>query len=104
MQRLTIEVFGVVLAAGLGLAAGVATATEQPSVVLTPAEKITFPGGRNESRKADFSADSGSPLHWVGDTLCVINSWEQPWVGKGPDLSHLRRGAPSRMDPKIEKL
>jgi hypothetical protein len=87
----------------LGLASA-AAATEQPSVVLTPAKKITFPGGRNESRKADFSADSASPLHWVGDTLYVINSWEHPWIGQGPDLFHLTRGSPCKMDPKLKKL
>ena len=81
-----------------------AMGAEGPSIVLTNAPLIKFPGGYNAERKGDFLADCGSPLHWVGDTLYVFNSWERPWRGQGPDLFHLERGFASKMDPSVEKL
>lgn len=75
-----------------------------PSVVLTDAPLITFPGGHNPERKADFPADCHSPLHWVGDTLYVFNSWERPWRGQGKDLFHLERGFATKMDPTVTNL
>lgn len=81
-----------------------AVAADGPSVELASAPTVKFPGGHNAERKADFIADCGSPLHWVGDTLYVFNSWENPWRGQGPDLFHLERGSATKMDPALDKL
>jgi hypothetical protein len=87
------------LAMGISL-----SAASEPSFKLVEAPLITFPGGHNSERKADFVADCGSPLHWDGDTLYVFNSWERPWRGQGTDLFHLQRGTITKMDADSEKL
>jgi len=81
-----------------------AAAAPLPTFAVTPAERIAFPGGHNPNRGRDFTADCCSPLFWNGDTLHVINSWERPWVGSGPDLFHLKRGAAATIDPRLEGL
>ena len=81
-----------------------------PSVVITPAPALRFPGGRwrpeaemPEEIKA-VAADCASPLEWLGDTLYVFNSWDQIWRGDGPDLLHLQRGEETLVVAPIKDL
>jgi hypothetical protein len=95
----------VLLVAGFSLAGGRAAQAPSapavrplPSIKLSSAKLVKFPGGYNSNRKAAFLADSKCPSHWDGNTLYVFNSWEQPWRATGPDLFHLSKAVPSRFN------
>jgi hypothetical protein len=81
-----------------------------PSVLVTPASPLPFPGGQFDHSyyhgpdAAKILADCNSPLEWRGDTLYVFNSWDQVWRGEGPDALHLRRGTEVQMDPALKDL
>jgi hypothetical protein len=97
---------GVSLAGGQAAQApSVPLARPLPSVTLSSAELVKFPGGYNPNRKGDFLADCNSPSYWIGNKLYLFNSWEQPWRSSGLDLFHLARGAPVDFDnQELKKL
>jgi hypothetical protein len=87
---------------------GAAPVSNIPSVVVTPAPAISFPGGKFYLSWADTQttavADCNSPLEWIDGTLYVFNSLERVWRGQGPDLEHLTRGNSAYIDPTLADL
>jgi hypothetical protein len=115
LEALFVVMFVAVLTVGLPgrspILSAQSAANREPGAVLSPhfeilaAPLIHFPGGHNPSRNADFYADSNSPSHWDGNTLYVINSWEQPWMSSGPSVTRLTQSKPSEFsDPAMKKL
>jgi len=97
--------YAVLTLGGGGIAASPAAQAQSapaagplPSIKLSNAELLKFPGGYNQNRKAAFLADCNSPSYWIGDKLYVFNSWEQPWRSSGPDIFHLGKATPVDFD------
>lgn len=42
--------------------------------------------------------DCNSPVHWVGNVLCVFNSWDHPCRGLGSSLDMLANASPVQVD------
>jgi len=85
-------------------------------VVSRDAPLIRFPGAwpREPWRSLDWVkqmeplTDCNSPVHWVGNVLCVFNSRDHPWRSLGSSLDMLTNASRhlegTRKDPQSGRL